>query len=51
MYSLLYRILPGGKVTKVLLLIALAAAVLALLFFLVFPIVDSLIPEDPSING
>jgi hypothetical protein len=51
MYSLLYRNLPGGKVTKVFLLIALAVAALALLFFLVFPFVDSLMPEDPSING
>jgi hypothetical protein len=51
MYSALYRRLPGGKVAKLLQLAALTAALLAFLFFVAFPIVDSYIPEDPSING
>jgi hypothetical protein len=51
MYSALYRRLPGGKVAKFLQVAALAAAFVALLFFVIFPLVDSYIPEDPSING
>lgn len=50
MYSLLYRSLPGGKLAKWLQLIVLALAVVAILLFLVFPWLDSVVPEDPSIN-
>jgi hypothetical protein len=51
MYSALYRRLPGGKVAKLLQVAALTSALLALLFFAIFPLVDSYFPEDPSING
>jgi hypothetical protein len=51
MYSLLYRKLPGGKVAKALQLLLLSAAVLAILMLWVFPFADSLIPQDPSIDG
>lgn len=51
MYSYLYSKLYGGKVAKVLQLIGLGLAVVALLFFVIFPAVESLITEDPSING
>lgn len=51
MYSLLYRALPGGKLAKLLQLTVLALAVVALLIFLVFPWLDSIVPEGPSING
>lgn len=50
MYELLYRLLPGGRVAKVIQLILLAGIVLALLIFVIFPMVDSLIPQEPAIN-
>lgn len=51
MFSLLYNKLPGGKVAKWAQLAVILVAVVALLFFVIFPAVDTLIPEDPSING
>lgn len=51
MYSLLYRKLPGGKFAKFMQLLLLATGFIAFLFFIAFPELASLIPEDPSING
>lgn len=51
MYSLLYSKLRGGKIAKFLQLLILTSAFIAFLFFLAFPALDTLIPEDPSING
>ncbi|MEN9992633.1 MAG: hypothetical protein RLY83_203 [Actinomycetota bacterium] len=51
MFSLLYKKLPGGKVAKMAQMVTIILAFVAVLFFVVFPAVDPLIPEDPSING
>lgn len=51
MFSLLYNKLPGGKVAKWAQIALIFLTVIAILFFVVFPAVDTLIPEDPSING
>lgn len=51
MYSLLYSKLRGGKVAKFLQLLMLVTAFIAFLFFVAFPAINTLIPEDPSING
>jgi hypothetical protein len=51
MYSLLYNKLPGGKLAKLLQVFVLMAAFVALLFFVIFPLVDTYLPEDPSLNG
>jgi hypothetical protein len=51
MYSALFRKLPGGKFAKTVQLVLLAMIVVSILFFLVFPAVDALISEDPSINA
>ncbi|MFM2384375.1 MAG: hypothetical protein RL166_249 [Actinomycetota bacterium] len=51
MYSLLYSKLRGGKLAKVLQLLILAGAVIAILFLWVFPMIEVAIPEDPSLNG
>lgn len=51
MYSLLFSKLRGGNLAKVLQILLLVIGFIALLFFVVFPTVDTLIPEDPSING
>lgn len=51
MYSALFRRLPGGNVAKVIQVIALVAGLVSFLFFVAFPLVDSYIPEGPSING
>jgi hypothetical protein len=50
MYSALYRKLPGGWVIKSLILFVLLIAVVLALFFVVFPFVETLIAEDPSID-
>jgi hypothetical protein len=51
MYSLLYSKLPGGRLVKGLQLVALAAIAVAFLFFVAFPLFDSLFVQDPSIDG
>lgn len=51
MYSLLYRKLPGGKLAKFLQLLGLAVIVLAALIFVVFPFVDTILPQEPEFNG
>lgn len=43
MYAALWRVLPGPWWVRVLLLLVLVAAVLALCVFVVFPFVDSVI--------
>ena len=53
MYSWLWRVLPGGLVGKSLLSLLLAAAAVSLLFFVVFPEIEPLVPfgdvtVDPS---
>ncbi|GAB3076573.1 hypothetical protein [Corynebacterium aquatimens] len=44
MYAALWRLLPGPKPVKILLLIALAVAVFLLLMEVVFPWVSTLMP-------
>jgi len=51
MYSALYRNLPGGPVLKSLCLVAILAAVVAALFFWVFPTVETILAEDPSVDA
>lgn len=51
MYSLLYRKLPGGKLAKAIQLMAIGLILLAFLFFLAFPLFESLFSQDPSIDG
>ena len=51
MYAALFRKLPGNKILKWLQLFALAVVAVLILFTLVFPYVETLIAEDPSING
>jgi hypothetical protein len=43
-------LLPGGRLAKALQMTFLLAGFVSLLFFLVFPVVDSLIPEDPALD-
>jgi hypothetical protein len=51
MYAALYRRLPGNRFLKWLQLLLLAVSVIILLIFVAFPIIESLISEDPSLNG
>ncbi len=51
MYSALFRKLPGNKFLKFIQLAIIAIAFVSLLFFVIFPFVDSILPEDPSVNG
>lgn len=51
MYSALFRKLPGGPVIKTLCLLAILSTVVSVLFFVVFPLVETLVAEDPSLNG
>lgn len=51
MYSLLYNKLPGGKIVKLLQVLVLLAGFISLLFFVIFPLVDTYLPEDPALNG
>ncbi|WP_196777743.1 hypothetical protein [Lentzea aerocolonigenes] len=46
MYGWLWRVLPGGAAIRVALLLVLLTGVLALLWYLVFPFVDRLLPFD-----
>jgi hypothetical protein len=52
MYAALWRVLPGGRLAKVLEALALAALVVALLFLVVFPAVVPHLPfEDVTVEG
>ncbi|MFT4052438.1 MAG: hypothetical protein QM677_09335 [Microbacterium sp.] len=52
MYAALWRLLPGPVWVRVLILLALAAAVLYGLFWYVFPWVFQLVsPQDVTIGG
>ena len=44
MYPWIWRHLPGGVATKLVVTVTMLAAVLALLFFVVFPTVEPLLP-------
>jgi hypothetical protein len=51
MYRALYKALKGSTLLKVLQLIGLSAALIAVLFLVVFPYIDATFAEDPNING
>jgi hypothetical protein len=51
MYSALFRLLPGSFALKIIQVAALFLVVLAVLIFVVFPFVEILIAEDPSLNA
>ena len=52
MYSWLWRTLPGGRVGKLVLSLLLAVAVVCLLFFVVFPAIEPLVPfGDVTVDG
>jgi hypothetical protein len=46
MYAVLWRVLPGPAWTRVTVLVVAALAVLALLFLVVFPAVEPMLPFD-----
>lgn len=51
MYGWLWRVFPGGIVGKLLCSLVLAVAALALLFFVVFPRVERLLPfQDVNVD-
>jgi len=51
-YSWLWRTLPGGVASKLLLSLLLMLAVVALLFFVVFPAIEPLVPfGDVTVDG
>lgn len=51
MYGLIWRALPGPPVLRVVLAVLLAGAVAALLWFVVFPFVDSRYSLSPGTVG
>lgn len=51
MYGWLWRHLPGPALVRALILLALAAAVVAVLFTVVFPAITPLLPLDRSTLG
>jgi hypothetical protein len=51
MYGALWRILPGGRLVKMLTLLVLALAVIALLFGVVFPWLEPRLPFDQETVG
>ncbi len=51
MYGALFRKLPGGPVAKKILFAGIIVAAICLLIVVVFPFVESLIAEDPSLNA
>jgi len=51
MYALLWRVLPGPKLAKVLALVVLAAVVVAVLFTWVFPAIAPLMPFNDNTVG
>jgi len=50
MFDALYRKLPGGRFLKWLQIFALATVSVFILFTLVFPLVETLIAENPALN-
>lgn len=51
MYAAIFRLLPGGRLAKAIQFALIVLGFVALLFFGVFPFIETLIPEDPSLNG
>lgn len=51
MYNLLWKLLPGKRWMKIAQLVVLALLLVAFLFLVVFPYVDSTFAEDPNLNG
>ena len=52
MYGFLWRVFPGGVLGKVLCSLVLAGAVVVLLFTVVFPRVEQLLPfQDVTVDG
>jgi hypothetical protein len=51
MYSALFRLLPGNFVFKILQVVVMLMVAVAFLFLFAFPFVETLIQEDPSVNG
>lgn len=51
MYAAIFRLLPGGRLAKAIQFALIVLGFVALLFFVVFPFIETLIPEDPSLNG
>lgn len=50
MYAFIWKKLPGNKIAKTLEAIALAAALIALLFFVIFPVVNDWISQlNPAV--
>jgi hypothetical protein len=51
MYAALWRRVPGGLAAKISAMIGLAASALALLFFVVFPLIEPRLPwNDVTVN-
>jgi hypothetical protein len=51
MYAWLWRHLPGPLAVRILLAVVLACGVVALLFFVVFPVVSPLVPFNNVTTG
>lgn len=52
MYGALWRVLPGPWWVRLLILLIAAAAILTALVFWVFPIVDQMVaPQDVTVDG
>jgi hypothetical protein len=51
MYRALYKALKGNTLLKVLQLVGMAAALVAILFLFVFPYIDATFAEDPNFNA
>jgi hypothetical protein len=52
MYGALWRVLPGPWWVRVLILLIAAAAILTALVFWVFPVVDQMVaPQDVTVDG
>lgn len=50
MYGWLWRKLPGGAVTKTALMTVVVAVLVAVLFLVVFPSVENIFTEDPTLS-
>jgi hypothetical protein len=51
MYAALFAKLSGGRIAKFLQFTVILTVFISLLFFVIFPFVENLIAEDPSLNG
>lgn len=52
MYGALWRVLPGPWWVRLLILLVAAAAILTALVFWVFPVVDQMVaPQDVTVDG